>query len=149
MRSAPFLQLDLRASRLQRGLLLLMLFLAAAAVLISGLPPVFQVALMALTLALWVAHIWQRRRHLLLRATLQRDGIWLLQGRDDSFTGTLCAASAVGSLMSLTWNTPRGLVHLLIWPDALSASSARELRVWLRGGRALLASAQAEPLDLI
>ena len=149
MRSAPFLQLDLRASRLQRWLLLLMLCLAVAAVLISGLAPLLQWATIALALVLLAAHLWYRRRHLLLRATLQPDGMWLLQGRANACAGTLCAASAVGALISLTWNTPQGLVHLLIWPDALSASSARELRVWLRGGRALLASAQAEPLDLI
>lgn len=93
-------------------------------------------------LSLLVALIALRRllkpRPAPVRAVLQSDGLWLLAIDGREIMATLEASSLLAGLISMSWRDQgTGKAHTrLFWPDVLPAHAARQLRVWLRSGRA-------------
>ncbi len=139
MRSAPFLTLEPRQSRLAVLAFSVVVLLAFAAVWRNDLPTTWCAILMMLVVVALVVGMLQLRRPILLRAVLQSDGIWLLSTRKGEIAAHLQSSAMLPGLISLTWcdTLSSGVVtSVLLWPDALPESTSRQLRVWLRSGRA-------------
>lgn len=129
----PPLVLRLKRSRIGRGALLLVFFLALIAVGLAELPPYGRLGAALLAVALtWRA--WRAPQPLELK--LHADG--RLEWRDAAAswqTATVLAHSSVNPwLCLLAYRTPgeRRARHVLILPDSLKAVDFRRLRVWLR-----------------
>jgi len=135
----PPLRLELRASRLLAGALLLVHALAAACIALV-LPGVWGAALAALVAALGVATVWDRA---LLRAArsarfleLAADGLAAVGLADGSrLEGTVAARRNVSRWwVTLPLQGPAGRT-LLVARDMLSAGDFRRLRIWALWGR--------------
>ena len=139
MTGKPLLRLELRASRLLAGALLLVHALAAACIALV-LPGVWGAALAALVAALGVATAWDRA---LLRSArsvrfveLYADGLAVLGLADGSrLEGPVAARRNVSPwwvTLPLERSTRR---TLLVARDMLSAGDFRRLRIWTLWGR--------------
>ncbi len=144
MRSAPSLAFDIAPSRIAQLALALMLALAVLSVWLSAMPIAAQGALTLLPI-LGLPGLRTLRRPLLKRAVLQSDGVWLLALAPAETSATLVASSLLGVLTGLRWRDDRTdrTIVVMLWPDSISASSRRQLRVWLRSGRAHAAKPNA------
>jgi hypothetical protein len=150
MRSAPSLTLEPGSTRIGPALLLAALLLSLGAIWMSALMVHFQWALSGLVVALGL-HRTLKPVPTPSRAVLQSDGVWMLEmaGAGEQVPATLESSTLLAGLISLTWRSERdGRRHtLLLWPDALKPNSTRQLRVWLRSGRAHTQTTTPAPLS--
>jgi len=116
--------------RLRQGLLALHL-LAAAAVLLADLPPLWQAGLLPV---LGVSLLWHARRAappLVLRG--KADGSLEVRRDDEWRPLELAPSSTVLPLLTvLHFKEADARRHLVILPDSLPPEDFRRLRVWLR-----------------
>lgn len=145
MRSAPSLAFDIVPSRIAQFAFALMVTLAVLSVWFSAMPIAAQWSLSAVVIAAAGYGLRTLRRPLLKRAVLQSDGVWLLalaqgsaRAQKGEMAATLVSSSLLGVLTALRWrdDTTRRTVAVMLWPDSIPSSTRRQLRVWLRTGRA-------------
>jgi toxin CptA len=151
MKSAPAIGFDYRASRLLILATSIVALLAVAAVWLSGLPWLAQLAL-----SLGIAAAAGVALGNLLRPCV-RAVRWRSDGGADVFLndrlgdgrrevqGEICAARVMGPLvaLSLRW-PPRGRATLWLLPDNLDPETRRRLRMRLGAGAAGLLSGNAD-----
>ncbi len=151
MRSAPSLTLEPRPSRVAAMCFALIVLLAAGAIAISAITLVLKGLLGVVLAAAALSAVRSLRRPLIARAVLQSDGVWLLststpdpQTHSDAIPATLISSGLLGTLIALTWRdtTSQRRLSILLWPDSIAPQARRQLRVWLRSGRALAADRQ-------
>lgn len=125
------LVVTLAPSRVLRVLLWLLHGLAAVAVLIADLPPLWQAGLL---LALGGSLLWHARQTtppLVLRG--KADGSLERRSDDTWLRVELSASSTVLPRLTVLHIKEQGSRrHLVILPDSLPAEDFRRLRVWLR-----------------
>ena len=139
MTGKPLLRLELRASRILAGALLLVHALAAACIALV-LPGVWGAALAALVAALGVATAWDRA---LLRSArsvrfveLYADGLAVLGLADGScLEGSVAARRNVSPWWVSLPLERRTRSTLLVARDMLAAGDFRRLRIWTLWGR--------------
>ncbi len=137
----PPLRISVRRSRLLPAATLLVGVAALLAVRSCGFPLVLQAPLLMFALLLTVRTVQLNERQARLDLQLTADGYWLVQGRDtnggDEQRYRLREASALGPLITLRLvaaDAPP--VNLSLLPDSASAEELRQLRVWVRHGKA-------------
>lgn len=138
MRSAPSVSFDIVPSRIARLCFGVVAALAAVSVWLAAIAMPAQMLLSASLSILLGAGWFSLRSVKVRRAVLQSDGVWLLQSPQREIAAELCASSVLGALTGLHWRdsaTGRSLA-VLLWPDSIAPTARRQLRVWLRSGRA-------------
>lgn len=152
MRSAPSLTLEPRPSRIAAICFALIVLLAAGAIAISAIMLMLKGLLGVILAVAALSAARSLRRPLIARAVLQSDGVWMLsasmrdsEGHADAIPATLISSGLLGALIALTWRdtTSQRRLSILLWPDSIGPQARRQLRVWLRSGRAHAADRQA------
>ena len=118
-----------------------MLLLALASIALGALAVVTALVLALVCIAAAAQADRSARVPPLRRAVLLSDGSWLLSIADRRGTrevsAMLVASGLLGPLAALRWRDTDGQgIEVLLWPDSIPACAHRQLRVWLRSGRA-------------
>jgi hypothetical protein len=142
MRSAPSLTLDPIPSRIAPLCLALIFVLALLSIWSSALPILLQAVLTVLGAVAGMLGIRGLLRVSPTRAVLQSDNVWLLSMPNGDVqievSATLISSSPLGPMVGLSWSdTTNGhVISTILWPDSIPPSTRRQLRIWLRSGRA-------------
>lgn len=142
MSRVPPLRISVRRSVLLLAATLLVGFAALVAVRSCGFPLALQAPLMMFALLLTVRAVQSNERQARLDLQLTADGYWLVHRRDtdggDEQRYRLREASALGPLITLRLVAADApTISLSLLPDSASAEELRQLRVWVRHGKAV------------
>jgi hypothetical protein len=151
MPSAPTLRLELRRSRLQRVLAVLLLAGSVLALVLAPWPHWLRAAAVIALLAVSVLLV---RRPGAGAAGLEwrADGSWWLLVDDDGQGGAptarplrLRSARAIGPLLALRFSTGSGRLPIDLWPDSADPDDLRRLRIRLQRTQIDTATPGADP----
>lgn len=133
-RSAPFLALEPKRSRIGVVLLYAISALALFSVSISGLQSLSKFLFIALAALITWRALHFANQVLVVRASLQSDGTWLLATATGEQIAELYSASLLAGMIGIRWRIPDSgaKISLMLWPDSLPRETHRQLRVWLR-----------------
>lgn len=132
MTSAPSLSFEPRSSRIAMGLMAAIGTLAAAAMLLSGLPAAWR---LGSAIGIGIATLHGLRSLAAAnssRCSLLPDGGWTLLRERIELPATLKHSHDLGFLLALHFRTEAGRrIDVVLWPDSIPPDVRRRLRVWL------------------